>query len=133
MYTLAKTPIDKLSDAISAILNDYAEEIGDNVGEIAVELGKKGVKTLKQQSRAEFPKGTGEYAKGWKSQVDRGRMATTVTIYNDHYSLPHLLEHGHVTRNGTGREYGTVPGREHIKPVADKLVETFEREVVSKL
>lgn len=133
MCTLAKTPIDKLSDAISGILNDYVEEIGDNVGEIAVELGKKGVKTLKQQSRAEFPKGTGEYAKGWKSQVDRGRMATTVTIYNDHYSLPHLLEHGHVIRNGTARDYGSVKGREHIKPVADKLVETFEREVVSRL
>lgn len=128
-----KTPIDKLADAISGILEEYEGEISENVGEIAIRIGKKGVKALKQQSQKEYPKGSGEYAKGWKSQVDRKRLSTTVTIYNDHYSLPHLLEHGHATRNGTDRVYPPTPGREHIAPVADEVVETFEREVVSKL
>ena len=130
---MGKTAIDKLSEAISGMLEEYADEIGENVGEIAIQMGKKGVKALKQQTRETYPKGTGEYAKGWKSQVNRGRLNTTVTIYNDHYSLPHLLEHGHVIRNGTERVYGEVPGREHIQPVEKELVEAFEREVVSKL
>ena len=128
-----KTPIDKLNSAISGILNDYADEIGQNVGEIAVQMGKKGVQALKSKSRTALKTHTGEYARGWKMQTNQGRLSTSVTIYNDHPGLPHLLEYGHAIRNGTGRVYGEVQGREHIKPVADTLVETFEREVLEKL
>ena len=128
-----KTPIDKLAGAISAILEEYGEEITENVGEIAVEMGKKGAQALRAKSREAFPKGTGKYAKGWKSHAEQGRLYTTATIYNDHYSMPHLLEYGHVIRNGTGRVYGEVRGREHIAQVAEELTETFEREVVAKL
>lgn len=134
MCTLAKkTPVDKLADAISGILGEYRDEVDENISEITVRLGKAGVKALRQETRKTFPEGTGEYAKGWKAKENKGRLATTVTIYNEHYGLPHLLEHGHVIRNGTGRVYGDVQPREHIAPVADKLVQTFEEEVVSKL
>ena len=129
----AKTPIDKLASAISDILEEYGDEITDNVGEIAIAMGKKGVQALRQESRTKVQEQTGEYARGWKSTVDHGRLSTTVTIYNEHYGLPHLLEHGHVIRNGTGRVYGEVRGREHIAPVEEELVEAFEREVVEKL
>ena len=127
------TPLDQLNKAIGDILSGYGEEITDNVAEVAVRLGKAGVRTLKRESRSKLNVKTGKYAKGWKMQTEQGRMSTKVTIYNDHYSLPHLLEHGHVIRNGTGRVYGEVKGREHIEPVADELVETFEREVLDKL
>ena len=132
------TAMDKLADAISGILEEYAEDVDENVGEIAVEMGKQGAKALRAKSRETFPvegrkKASGDYARGWKSQANRGRLTTTATIYNDHYSLPHLLEHGHVIRNGTGRVYGEAPGHEHIAPVADEVVKTFEREVLNRL
>lgn len=127
------TALEKLDSAISKILYDYADEIEDNVGEIAVEMGTKGAQALRQKAREAFPKGSGEYAKGWKSQAEQGRVGKTATIYNDHYSLPHLLEHGHATRNGTGRTYPQTPAHEHIAPVAEELTETFEREVLNKL
>ena len=128
-----KTPLDQMADAISSILDEYKDSIDENVGEIVTQLGRKGAQALKKESRQAFPKGTGEYAKGWKSQVERGRVNTTAVIYNEHPALPHLLEYGHVTRNGTDRIYGEVQGREHIEPVADNLAETFEREVMSRL
>ena len=128
-----KTPIDKLNSAISDILNESVDEIGQNVSEVTVQIGKKGVQALKQKSRQELKVRSGDYARGWKMQTNQSRLSTSVTIYNDHYSLPHLLEHGHVIRNGTGRVYGEVKGREHIEPVADTLVETYEREVAAKL
>ena len=128
-----KTPIDKLSDAIGTILKEYEDETLENIGAVAEAMGKKGVRTLRQESRRQFPKGSGEYARGWKMQKSQSRLSSYVTIYNDHYSLPHLLEHGHVVRNGTDRVYPSVIGREHIKPVDDKLVEEFERGVVEKL
>ena len=128
-----KTPISRLNEAISGILSEYAEDLGGNLGKIVEEMGKKGAQALKQQSRQQFPKGSGAYAQGWKAQADRGRLNTTSTIYNEHPGLPHLLEYGHVSRNGTGRTYGSVPGREHIQTVADELVQTFENEVMAKL
>ena len=128
-----KTPVDKLTEAISGILSEYAEDIQGNLDRIVPELGKKGTQALKAEARNKLKKGTGEYVKGWKYQVDRRRLSTTVTIYNNHPSLPHLLEYGHVTRNGTNRTFPPTPAHAHIKPVADELVETFEREVVAKL
>jgi hypothetical protein len=56
-----------------------------------------------------------------------------VIIYNEHPGLPHLLEYGHVSRNGTGRTYGEVPGHEHIQPVEEEMVRDFERKVVEAL
>ena len=128
-----KTPLSQLNDAISNILSEYGENIEGNVSEIVEQMGKKGAQALKKESRQQFPKGSGEYAKGWKSQVNRERLSTTAVIYNDHPGLPHLLEYGHVTRNGTERTFGRVAGREHIKAVEEELVEAFEREVVEKL
>ena len=128
-----KTPLDKLASAITDILDEYAEDVTRNVGEIAVQMGKKGVQALRQESKADLKVHTGDYARGWKQSIERGRLSTTVTLYNEHYALPHLLEHGHVIRNGTGRVYGEVRGREHIAPVEEELVGTFEREVMSKL
>ena len=128
-----KTALSQLNDAISGILNEYAEDVGGNLSVIVEQMGKKGVKALKQSSQEKLNAHTDKYARGWKMQIEKGRMRTTVTIYNEHPSLPHLLEHGHVTRNGTGRVYAPTPAHEHIKPVEEKLVETFEREVMNKL
>lgn len=128
-----KTPLEQLSTAIGDILTEYAEDIGQNVGQIAEEMGRKGVQALRKQSKSALDTGSGDYARGWKSAVERTRTGTTVTIYNAQPGLPHLLEHGHVTRNGTGRVYPRTPAHEHIAPVEQDLVETFQREVVDKL
>lgn len=128
-----RTPVDKLNAAISGILDQYEGEVRDNLGEITTQIGKKGVQALRRASKDALKPGSGKYARGWKTQVEKGRLGTTVIIYNEHPGLPHLLEYGHVSRNGTGRTYGEVPGHEHIQPVAEELVRDFEREVVAKL
>lgn len=122
-----KTPADKLGDAISKALQQYEGDVKGNLTEVTAAIGKKGAQALNQQSKQTFG-GTGAYAKGWKAATQEQRMTTGAILYNDHYSLPHLLEHGHAKRGG-----GRVPGREHIAPIEEKLIEEFEREVVSKL
>lgn len=128
-----KSAIDQLSTAIAGILSEYAEDIQGNVAQITEQMGKKGAQALRRQSRQALKKGTGEYAKGWKYEFRKTRRYAKTTIFNEHYSLPHLLEYGHVTRNGTQRVYPDTPAHEHIKPVEDELIKTFEREVVAKL
>lgn len=128
-----KTPVEKLGDAISGILEEHAEDIQASLDHITKKMGAEGAKALRRQSRQAFPGGTGEYAKGWKYEFRKTRRYAKTTIYNEHYSLPHLLEFGHVTRNGTSRVLPRTPAHEHIAPVEAELVEAFEREVVAKL
>lgn len=123
-----KTPLDKLASDIEAILDDYAEDVKDNLSDITEAIGKKGVQALRGQSRSSFG-GTGKYASGWKAKVEKGRLDTTVTLYNSKVpGLPHLLEFGHAKRGG-GRTSGTA----HIEPVEQELIRTFEKEVKVKL
>lgn len=130
---MAKTPIDKLKEAAAKILSEYGEAVGANCAEVAEKLAKKGAQTLKAVSREKF--GNGDYAKGWAVDTKKTsrQLDWTSTIYNKSPGLPHLLEYGHVTRNGTGRVYPRTPAHEHIKPVEDELIQTYESEVKAKL
>lgn len=120
---MAKTPADKLEDAIRGILEEYAGDIQKNVDEAAVRVGKAGAAALRASSRQSFG-GTGKYAKGWKATVEAARTGTKVTLHNTVPGLPHLLEHGHAKRGG-----GRVKGIEHIAPVEKEITENFEKAV----
>lgn len=123
-----KVPSDQLAAAVAKILDEYGGDVQQNLGEIVKKLSKKGASTLRSQSRSTFG-GTGKYAKGWTSQVETGRVSAQGTIYNkDLPGLPHLLEHGHANRGG-----GRTPGRAHIAPVEQALINEFESQVKSKL
>lgn len=124
------TPIDKLNQALAAILTEYADDIERNMGDIVAEVCKNGTKTLRAESRSKFE--GNDYASGWTNEVEKGRMYSVGTIYNKHYSLPHLLEYGHAVIRG-GRKIGEAKPHEHIAPVAEKLVKEFEKELTDKL
>ena len=127
-----KTPIDKLTSAVNGILAEYADDVQSNLDIITKKMGQKGAAALRQTSKSTFG-GTGEYAKGWKYATHSTRRYTKTTIFNDHYSMPHLLENDHVVKNGTKRVVGQYKGRKHIEPIANELVSTYEEEVASKI
>ncbi len=118
-----KTSIDKLDEAIEKALSDYANDVSTGIAEATQAVGKAGVRALKAEAKNKFG-GTGKYAKSWKAKTDTTRTGTTVTIYSTMPGLPHLLEHGHANRGG-----GRTPGREHIAPVEEELVEKFTKKV----
>lgn len=132
-----KTTIDKMDKAIRDILNEYTDSVQENLDIITKQMGQKGAEALRQESKTKLKQHTGEYAKGWKHEFRQVKRYSKTTIFNDHYSLPHLLEFGHVTRNGTSRVSMNMmkptPPHEHIKPIADDLTRTYERELKSKL
>ena len=130
-----KTTIERLADDIADLLDEYEGEVRENVREIVKKMTKKGAQALKSESKAQF-KGSGVYAGGWKvdnTGMKRNQVSFSSVIYNEHPGLPHLLEFGHVTRNGTGRTFDPTPAHPHIAPIEQELIKTFEREVKRKL
>lgn len=121
-----KVPLDKLQSEIDKILDEYNERIFDGVQDSVEAVTKAGAKAVKKEAQSKFG-GTGKYAKGWTSKVEKSRTDAQDVIYNKNTpGLPHLLEHGHANRGG-----GRTPGREHIKPVEDMIIKEFEQKVVS--
>ena len=111
--------IEQLAD----VVNKYLEEYGDEVLEVIdVAARKTGNETKKKVSSAS--PGSGEYARSWSVQTERRRTGTTVTVYSKKPGLPHLLENGHVMRNGK-RSRSFV----HIAPAEAEAVDEFERQI----
>lgn len=126
-----RVKLENLGTEIKKILSEYGKETETNVAEMVQRVGRAGVQALKSESREKF--GTSNkkkrYANTWTMTTDKKRLYTGAIIYNTQPGLPHLLENGHVSRNGTGRTFGFVKGREHIKPVEEKLEKMLTQEV----
>ena len=119
--------LEGLSDAIAEILQEYATEAERGTKECVQKAAKAGVKALKETSPSRTADG---YASGWTSKTEEGRFGATAIIYNKKKpGLAHLLENGHVTRNGTGRTFRPTPAHVHVKPVEDQLVADFENQI----
>lgn len=121
-----------LGAAVKQILDNYGDDVKKNLDVITKEVTKKGVQALRTESANTF--GTTKsrkekYAKTWTSTFESKPLYVTGIIYNKQAGLPHLLENGHVTRNGTGR----VEGREHIATVEREVQRIYVEEVLSKL
>lgn len=119
-------PIEKFQQAVQKELAKYAEEMTDKVNVITRTIAKKGAQAVKNASAQAY--GSGRYSKSWTATIEEKRYGTEAVIHSKVPGLPHLLEHGHAKRNG-----GRVPGRAHIAPVEEKIVEEFERTVRNDL
>lgn len=119
---------DELSVELTKQLETYTAEVQEAVASSVTALVKEGVSKVKSNS----PKRTGAYSKDWAVSNENKKGKQSVRIYNKkHYQLTHLLENGHVVRNGTGRigpgKKTSVPGNPHIAPVNDWIQEEVVR------
>lgn len=121
------------AEIVQGYLQRYGVECADALSEAITEVSAESVKKLRQESAAKF--GKGDYASGWTRTLERGRMQTVATVHGKKptYRLAHLLENGHVSSNGTGRTFGTVPGREHIAGVAEWAADETVDRIVQKM
>lgn len=127
-----KVTADNLASEIEKIFEEYTGEIESNIDIVTKKIGQKGAQALRNESKATF--NGKKYASGWTASTEKTRLYTVVTIHNRKQAgLAHLLEFGHVSANGTGRNYQTdkapVKGRSHVEKVEKELVVQYEREV----
>ncbi|MGF3066951.1 HK97 gp10 family phage protein [Facklamia sp. P12950] len=86
---------------------------------------------MKKDIQANAPVGeTGKYSKSWsvKKEKETSNSIELVVHSKNRYQLAHLLEKGHVLRQG-----GRVSGRPHIAPAEEKGVRELEENIMRKL
>lgn len=115
--------MDSLED-ISKILESYTNDVQESICEAAINVANEGKNKLRNTKNTYHVR-TGKYNKGWSVSKEKGNNYIKTRIYNKtDYQLTHLLEHGHVTRNG-----GRTKAYKHIGPVNDYCINTFESTV----
>lgn len=124
-----------LDKAIKEILEKYGDDVYLVLDDTAKELAEESTKKLKAVTKWKKSHPGSPYSAAWTSEeFNVGRLGIKRVVYNDgHARLTHLLEKGHVSKNGTGRIFGDVKDYEHIKPVNDWVVEEIQKKVEEKI
>ena len=125
---VVKVKPEQLDEAIRGQLETYSAEITKNINENLKEVADTTAETLKKGGA--YKERTGKYTPDW-SVTARKAVSTTqgeqYSVHNrKHYQLTHLLEKGHVTRNGS-----RTRAFEHILP-AEQAAEELAVEAVEK-
>lgn len=121
-----KTDINGLSDALADVLNDYSTDIREAVN---TEIDKA-AKSLKKSISADAPVLTGTQKKSWR--VTKEKLAggdIKAIVHSTDYRKVHLLENGHVTRNGITR---TKPIH-YVSKNEQELVEKFPEQLANAI
>lgn len=118
--------LDGLEAAVKANLAGYADSVADVLREACAETAKSCLADIKANS----PKHTGKYRKGWRLKtVKDNALGVEYRVYNDKKpELTHLLEKGHAKVDG-----GRVEAIPHIGPAEDRAAQQLVQLVEERL
>lgn len=126
---------DELARALAEATRTMTEEVVEEFESGLERIAKETVDELKRTSpvykgndkNRKYKKGT--YSKSWTYFVTKGRGVIRVTVYakNGQDNLTHLLEHGHLVKDGTGRVLGNASPIPHIAEAEKHSEEKIDR------
>lgn len=122
-----------LMTQLNDVLQDYSKEVMDTYNTCGKEIADDTVSKLKRVKFGRYDRG--KYSKSWAVKQEKNNWGTdSYTIYNKkHYRLTHLLEFGHVVKNGTKRVVGKAGAIPHIKPMEEWVQNQLPKLLVQKL
>ena len=126
-----RVTLENLADAIADVVEEYGEGTVKATHEAVKKTAKAGANEI--NSAASGAVGGSKYARSWKSKTDNGRVVAHAVIYSEIPGLPHLLEHGHATRNGTRATMPDTPAHPHIAGAVEKINEALVDNVVKAI
>lgn len=122
-----------LMTQLNDVLQDYSKEVMDTYNTCGKEIADDTVSKLKRVKFGRYDRG--KYSKSWAVKQEKSNWGTdSYIIYNKkHYRLTHLLEFGHVVKNGTKRVVGKAGAIPHIKPMEEWVQNQLPKLLVQKL
>jgi|GEM_PF-6230201 hypothetical protein len=123
-----KVSPEGIPEALFKYLSRYAQGIAESVDELTAETTDQ----LKKQIKADSPKRTGAYRRGWVSKtISEQRGNKTMLIYNRKRGLPHLLESGHKFNHFDRFKEpdGHIKGKPHIYDNVERTKEKYLKKV----
>lgn len=127
---------EDLSKEILKELDRYTENVRVNVDKAVADIAKESQKKLRATKGVNESGVWEKYPRTWTTKHTKRKNYRREEVWNsEHYRLTHLLEHGHVVKNGTGRNNGRQKTREfkHIGPINDKAQEELEKRIVEAI
>ena len=117
-----------LAEFVGEALEEYSNDVLQAINETLEETADEAVSELK--TAGDFNDRTGKYRKGWAAKTEGGTLGIQNQIVHNkkHYRLTHLLEYGHLTRNGNRTR--AFP---HIASVEESLGDKVEQRMKEKL
>lgn len=108
-------------DQLSSVLDNYASDLRDAINADTEAAAQK----LKKAIQADAPVRTGESKKSWtitREKVVGIDLKCIVHSKEPHYRIVHLLENGHLTRNGVTRTKPTY----YVSRNADRIIDEYQ-------
>ncbi|MBO4681688.1 MAG: hypothetical protein J5623_07270 [Clostridiales bacterium] len=128
---VVKVKADQLDEAIRSQLETYNADVARELNKGLKDVADKTADTLKKGGS--YRERTGKYTPDWSVTERPGRsvmQGEEYSVHNrKHYQLTHLLEKGHVTRNGKRtRAFAHIaPAEQAAQDLAVKAVEEAVR------
>lgn len=106
-------------DALSSVLDNYASDLRAAINADTEAAAQQ----LKKAISADAPVKTGKQKKSWKiSREYLGGIDLVTVVHSSDYRKVHLLENGHLTRDGVTRTKPTY----YVSKNADRIIEEYE-------
>lgn len=123
---MKNTTINNLDEAIADILEDYSTAITNAVNEQT----EKAANQLKKDIAADSPVKTGKQKKSWRVTKEKvAGLDLKAIVHSTDYRKVHLLENGHLTRDGVTR---TKPIR-YVSTNEEKIIKQYEQAVATAI
>ena len=127
-----KCNASEFADVLGDVIQQYSDEVVKSLPDAVEKAADEGLKALKSNAAAQV--GGTKYKSSFKKKTTNSSPTKPeITIHSSKYRIAHLLEHGHVIKNQTGRVYGVTAARPHWQPAEEEAIKTLEEEIQKKV
>ncbi len=113
-------------EVLANVLNDYATDLRAAINADTEAAAQK----LRKAIQAEAPVKTGKQKKSWRITKEYlGGVDLKTVVHSTDYRKVHLLENGHLTRNGKTRTRAT----HYVSSNAERIMKEYEQQLAETI